>query len=190
MEREFCGGPACWVAHLLRAGRGLFPGTAGAAGVRVYLWVRILWVLGCSGVYVFWGTARCGCGWWRGLFWVQWVARVLWMSGRPPIYACGRGVVYLVAVRGPVGWGVFCVRSGPGSCCVVYSVYGRDLWPLVYPVCAWEPWRLGLWREVFCEWLWCVLGCARALLGSAYSGCGWAPLLLGVLSALGLSCLL
>ena len=30
MERVFCGCPACWVAHLLRAGRGLFPGAAGA----------------------------------------------------------------------------------------------------------------------------------------------------------------
>ena len=30
MERGFCGCPACWVVHLLRAGRGLFPGTAGA----------------------------------------------------------------------------------------------------------------------------------------------------------------
>lgn len=45
MERVFCGCPACWVAHLLRAGRGLFPGTAGAAGMRVYLWA-----LGSSGV--------------------------------------------------------------------------------------------------------------------------------------------
>lgn len=35
VERGFCGCPACWVAHLLRAGRGLFPGTVGAAGVRV-----------------------------------------------------------------------------------------------------------------------------------------------------------
>lgn len=35
MERVFGGCPACRVAHLLRAGRGLFPGTAGTAGVRV-----------------------------------------------------------------------------------------------------------------------------------------------------------
>lgn len=30
MERVFGGCPACWVAHLLRAGRGLFPGSVGA----------------------------------------------------------------------------------------------------------------------------------------------------------------
>lgn len=48
MERVFCGCPACWVAHLLRAGRGLFPGTAGA-------WRR--------GAY-----SGCGWGWWRGMF--------------------------------------------------------------------------------------------------------------------------
>lgn len=42
MERVFCGCPACWVAHLLRAGRGLFPGTAGAWRRGVFcvrLWV-------------------------------------------------------------------------------------------------------------------------------------------------------
>ena len=49
----FCGCPACWVAYLLRAGRGLFPGTAGVAGVRGYLWARVRWVLGSSGVGVF-----------------------------------------------------------------------------------------------------------------------------------------
>lgn len=48
VERGFCGCPACWVAHLLRAGRGLFPGTAGA-------WRR--------GAY-----SGCGWGWWRGMF--------------------------------------------------------------------------------------------------------------------------
>ena len=49
---------ACWVAHLLRAGRGLFPGTAGVAGVRVYFWARVRWVLGSSGVGVFCARLR------------------------------------------------------------------------------------------------------------------------------------
>lgn len=34
-------------------------------------------------------------------------ARVLWVSGRPPIYACGWGVGDFVVVRGPVALGVF-----------------------------------------------------------------------------------
>ena len=53
MECVFCGCPACWVAHLLRAGLGLFPGAAGVAGVRGYLWARVRWVFGSSGVGVF-----------------------------------------------------------------------------------------------------------------------------------------
>lgn len=50
MERVFGGCQACRVAHLLRAGRGLLPGTAGVAGVRVYFWARVRWVFGSSGV--------------------------------------------------------------------------------------------------------------------------------------------
>ena len=34
------------------------PGTAGAAGVRVYLWARVRWVLGSSGVGVFCARLR------------------------------------------------------------------------------------------------------------------------------------
>ena len=53
MERVFGGCPACRVAHLLRAGLGLFSGAAGVAGVRGYLWARVRWVFGSSGVGVF-----------------------------------------------------------------------------------------------------------------------------------------
>ena len=150
MEHRFCGCPACWVVHLWRAGRGLFPGTAGVAGVRVYFWARVRWVLGSSGVGAFCVRARLGscCA---GVFLLRsgpcCVARILGAVGRPPIYACGLGI-----------WrrGVFCVRP-------------RGLWPLAYSVCAWvlcgafsacccglfrvRGWGLAAWR-VFCARLW------------------------------------
>lgn len=92
--------------------------TAGVAGVRVYFWARVRWVLGSSGVGAFCVRARLGscCA---GVFLLRsgpcCVARILGAVGRPPIYACGLGI-----------WrrGVFCVRP-------------RGLWPLAYSVCAW-----------------------------------------------------
>ena len=91
---------------------------AGVAGVRGYLWARVRWVFGSSGVGAFCVRARLGscCA---GVFLLRsgpcCVARILGAVGRPPIYACGLGI-----------WrrGVFCVRP-------------RGLWPLAYSVCAW-----------------------------------------------------
>lgn len=89
-------GRAQWPWRVLR--------TAGVAGVRVYFWARVRWVLGSSGVGAFCVRARLGscCA---GVFLLRsgpcCVARILGAVGRPPIYACGLGI-----------WrrGVFCVR--------------------------------------------------------------------------------
>lgn len=103
----FCGCQACREAHLLRAGRGLFPGTAGVAGVRVYLWARVRWVFGSSGVGVF-----CEC----------------------PDLLCG---AYSCWGQDPVVWCVFCARFGAGgvACSVfrlrIFLFVWRGYFPLV-----------------------------------------------------------
>lgn len=164
-------GRAQWPWRVLR--------TAGAAGVRVYFWARVRWVLGSSGVGAFCVRARLGscCA---GVFLLRsgpcCVARILGAVGRPPIYACGLGI-----------WrrGIFCVRP-------------RGLWPLAYSVCG-QALSLGAWPVplVGCILRTAAVCCVERIPGTAgawrrgaYSGCGWAPLLLGVLSASGLSCLL
>lgn len=80
-------GRAQWPWRVLR--------TAGVAGVRVYFWARVRWVLGSSGVGAFCVRARLGscCA---GVFLLRsgpcCVARILGAVGRPPIYACGLGI--------------------------------------------------------------------------------------------------
>lgn len=159
--------------------------TAGVAGVRVYFWARVRWVLGSSGVGAFCVRARLGscCA---GVFLLRsgpcCVARILGAVGRPPIYACGLGI-----------WrrGVFCVRP-------------RGLWPLAYSVCAWVLCgafsacccglfrvRLGRWcawlsvERVFCG---CPACCVERILGTA--GGWWLVAWRILCAALGLSCLL
>lgn len=104
---------------------------------------------------------------------------------------------YSVGVRAPpylcvwLGRGGFC--GCPGVCCVGRFRYSWGRWCVCLSVgaCsvgAWEQWRwrvlragsvgLLLRRRILVE--------GRTLLCGAYSGCGWTPLLLGVLSASGL----
>lgn len=84
------------------------PGTAGVAGVRVYFWARVRWVLGSSGVGAFCVRARLGscCS---GVFLLRsgpcCVARILGAVGRP----------LFMRVVWASGGGAFSVY-GPGAC--------------------------------------------------------------------------
>ena len=92
-------------------------------------------------------------------------------------------VVYVLCAAGPNGRGVFYVRLGSLVCVFIFGrVFGGCL-----GVVAWRVLRAGSVGLLLRR---CILVEARTLLCGAYSGCGWAPLLLGVLSASGLSCLL
>ena len=129
------------------------PGTAGVAGVRVYLWARVLWVFGSSGVGVSW--VRLG----RGIFFVRpgsycglrilCCAQSLLLGARP---SC---VVYSVYGRGPSGvacfgysgWRVFC--ECPGLLCMCRGLVGHLLWSVWVLLCgAYSVRGLGLvaWR--------------------------------------------
>lgn len=156
-------GRAQWPWRVLR--------TAGAAGVRVYFWARVRWVLGSSGVGAFCVRARLGscCA---GVFLLRsgpcCVARILGAVGRPPIYACGLGIwrrgVFCVlpgaqwrglfCVQLGAVAGVFCVLSGLRACCGARVLWASGLFWVAHLLRAGRPisghgWGLAAWR-VFC----------------------------------------
>lgn len=138
-------GRAQWPWRVLR--------TAGVAGVRGYLWARVRWVLGSSGVGAFCVRARLGPG---GVVRILVEVRTLLCGAYS---GCGWAPPYLCVWSGHLAAGRFlCTAPGP----VAVSVFC---------VC------LGSLWGVFCVLLWAVPGMAGAWRRGAYSVRGFGFIL-------------